>query len=230
MIGHLDKSAFKPKENYDEFYRGHRFEPLPEPQCYLADMVIPRVGWAVDTAMAISAASVLDLCCLDGFALLSLATRLDHLIGTGVDLSEPGVTIAQQRADKRRLKLRFIEAPVEGYRDELKYDLVLLFEAIEHFKDPDAVMETIRANMNPGATLLVSTPDADGRYGIANVEDVCHLQVYSHRLSSDLPEYPDSSPVKKPVISLPDYLNSQGFQVEQTAVWSDLVHCKAVLR
>lgn len=230
MLGHLNKSEFNPTENYDSFYQGHRFEPMPDPQCYLADLVIPRVGWALETAQAISAQHVLDLGCLDGFALLSLATRLPHLLGTGVDLSKPGIKLAQQRADAKHLKLRFIEARAEDFRDEVGYDLVLLFEAIEHFTDVEAVMAAIKANLNPGGTLLVSTPDAEGYYGIRNVEDTCHLQVYSHRHEGDLPQYPSDSPVKKPVISLPDYLESQGFRVESTDVWGDLVHCRAVLR
>jgi hypothetical protein len=106
--------------------------------------------------------------------------------------------------------------------------LVLLFEAIEHFTDPDAVMATIKANMNPGGTLLVSTPDAEGYFGIRNIEDICHLQVYSFRTQA-LPKYPVDSPVKKPVISLPRYLAKQGFIVESTNVWGALVHTRAVL-
>lgn len=229
MLGHLNKSEFVPTENYDEFYQGHRFEPMPEPQCYTADLVIPRVGWALDIAHAINAQHVLDLACLDGFALLSLANRLPHLLGTGVDLSNPGIKLAQQRADAQHFKLRFIEGRVEDFRDEVGYDLVLLFEAIEHFTDLEAVMTAIKANLNPDGTLLVSTPDAEGYYGIRNVEDTCHLQVFSYRKTADLPTYPEGSPVTKPVISLPDFLTEHGFRVESTDVWSDLIHCRAVL-
>lgn len=233
MLGHMNKSEFRPTENYQQFYQGHRFEPMPDPACYMADLVIPRVGWALEVASAISAQHVLDLCCLDGFALLSMANRLPHIVGTGVDLSADGVRLAQDRATIKKLNLRFIEGAVEDFQDEVGYDLVLLFEAIEHFTDVDKVMDTIKANMNPGATLLVSTPDAEGYYGIRNIEDTCHLQVYSHKLpfiKEGFPRYPEDSPVKKPVISLPHYLQSQGFMVESTDVWGELVHVRAVLK
>lgn len=229
MLGHMNKSEFKPTENYQEFYQGHRFEPMPDPACYTADLVIPRVGWALEVANAISAQHVLDLCCLDGFALLSMANRLPHLAGTGVDLSADGIRLAQDRADMKKLNLRFIEGDVEDFKDEVGYDLVLLFEAIEHFTDVDKVIANIKRNMNPGATLLVSTPDAEGYYGIRNTEDTCHLQVYSYR-TADLPSYPERSPIKKPVISLPRYLANQGFEIVSTDVWSELVHVQAVLK
>lgn len=228
MLGHLEKSSFDPQKNYNEFYAGHKFQPIPEPQCYLADMVIPRVGWAVDVAGEIRAGHVLDLCCLDGFALLSMATRLD-VAGTGVDLSADGIRLAQDRAMAKKLNLRFIEGRVEDFQDEVGYDLVLLFEAIEHFTNVEAVIDTIKRNMNPGATLLVSTPDAEGYYGIRNVEDTCHLQVYSHKPAADLPHYPADSPVKKPIISLPDYLVAQGFTIISNDVWDQLIHVRAVL-
>jgi 2-polyprenyl-3-methyl-5-hydroxy-6-metoxy-1,4-benzoquinol methylase len=226
MIGNLDKSEFVPDENYNDFYAGHKFEPMPESLALNATH-IPRVAWALDVAKEIDAENVLDLCCLDGFASLTLGKKLD-LDGIGVDLSQPGIKLANQRAEANRIPIEYIQKPIEDLKGQGDFDLVLLFEAIEHFKDVDKVMEVIKAHLKPGGTLLVSTPDAEGVFGISNTEDICHLQVYSHR-TKNLPTYKPSSPIVKPVISLPNYLTEQGFTVTETEVWNELVHCRAIL-
>lgn len=226
MIGSLPKEAFQPERNYNDFYANHAFEPLPEPLCYEADTVMPRVGWAVAVAEEIKAKRVLDLCCLDGFASLTIATQLG-IECHGVDLSEPGVELANERAEKNRLLAVFAAEAIEDMQEtETKYDLVLLFEAIEHFKDVDKVMEVIKQQLAPGGTLLVSTPDAEGFYGIGN-DDACHLQIYTHRES---PPYPfDPTWNHKPILSLPNYLRANGFKVVANDVWNELIHIRAVL-
>lgn len=224
MVGHLDKSEFKPEENYEEFYAGHKFEPFPEALALKADEVVPRVAWAVDIASEIGAKTVLDLCCLDGFASLTLASKLGVQV-VGIDLSKPGIALANQRAKDRDLPATYIEAAVEEDGPINNADLVLLFEAIEHFSDPDKVMEVIGKSLKPGGTLLVSTPDAEGHFGIENVEDICHLRVYTHKHSGELP---DITPEGKPIVSLPDYIASQGFKVVECDVWNELIHVRAI--
>lgn len=228
MLGSLNKDIFVPEENYNSFYEAHKFEPLDEHTALHVDLVLPRAAWAVDVADEIEAESLLDLCCLDGFVALTLANKLG-ISATGVDLSEPGIKLAKERAHKFQLPAQFFQMAIEDYNGS-KVDMITLFEAIEHFTDVDKVMEVIKQHLKPGGTLLVSTPDAEGHYGIRNIEDICHLQVYSYRQTDELPTYPEDSPVKKPVISLPDYIESQGFIIEETAVWNELVSVRAKLK
>jgi 2-polyprenyl-3-methyl-5-hydroxy-6-metoxy-1,4-benzoquinol methylase len=225
VIGNLDKSTFDPEKNYDEFYAGHKFEPMIEELSYVADEVVPRVAWAVDVAKDIGAKSVLDLCCLDGFAALTLANRL-RITATGIDLSAPGIKLAQERGQARNLPTGFHTMAVEDFVPGPTYDLVLLFEAIEHFTDVDKVMAVIKKSLNPGGTLLVSTPDAESKYGMGN-DDPCHLRVYTHQESPPFP-FPLNAP--KPIISLPNYLRNEGFEVKQNEVWNGLCHVRAVLQ
>lgn len=228
MIGSLDKSTFDPEKNYDEFYQDHKFEPMIEELSYVADEVVPRVAWAVDVARDIKAQTILDMGCLDGFAALTLANRLPGVKTEGMDLSEPGIKLANERAFKRNLQAVFLNASIEEWAPHPSYDLILLFEVIEHFKDVDKAMANIKGSLKPGGTLLVSTPDAEGTYGIGN-DDACHLQIYTYRTTDRFEAVPQGWS-GKPVISLPNYLESQGFEVVETAVWNDLVHCRAVLR
>lgn len=223
MIGHLTKDQFDPDKNYDEFYAGHKFEPFPESLALCADEVLPRVAWAVDVAKEIEAKNVLDLCCLDGFASLTLASKLG-IRAIGVDLSKPGIELANKRAQSYNLNALFFAEAIEDFAPtDTGMDMVLLFEAIEHFIDVDRVMSIIKAQLKPGGTLLVSTPDAEGRYGIQNTEDICHLRIYSHR------EDVDDLKAAKPIISLPSYLREQGFEVLETEVFNELIHCRAIL-
>lgn len=224
MLGNLTKDQFRPEENYIQFYEGHKFEPLDEHTSLNVDLVLPRAAWALDVARDIDAQSVLDLCCLDGFVALTLAHRLG-ITTTGVDLSEPGIKLAKQRASKFKLSAQFYQISVEDYRGPM-VDMITLFEAIEHFKDVDKVMNIIKAHLKPGGTLLVSTPDAEGKYGIANVEDICHLTVWTHKHNGELPT---ATPEGKPVRSLPDYLEAQGFEVVENEVYNELIHTRAVM-
>lgn len=225
MAGSLDKSAFNPTENYNEFYGDHKFTPLDEKTSLNVDLVLPRAAWALDVAQEIQASNALDLCCLDGFVALTLSHKLG-ISTTGVDLSRPGIKLLRERAKKHELPIDAYCMAIEDYKPTTTFDLVVLFEAIEHFTDVDKTMAAVKACMHPGATLLVSTPDAEGKFGIENTEDVCHLQIYTHRKAGELPT---STHQGKPIISLPDYLQAQGFEIEQTAVWNELVHVRAKL-
>jgi 2-polyprenyl-3-methyl-5-hydroxy-6-metoxy-1,4-benzoquinol methylase len=222
MVGHLDKSAFDPDKNYDSFYAGHSFEPFPEEYALTADLLVPRVAWALDIAREIEAKRILDLCCLDGFASLTIASQLGIPV-VGVDLSEDGIEMANRRA--KDLPATYLHGSVEHFTSDQRFDLILLFEAIEHFTDVDKVIGVIKQHLSPNGTLLVSTPDAEGVFGIGN-DDPCHLRIYSHRDSSELDKLTGS----KPIVSLPDYLREQGFSIVSNEVFNGLIHTRAVLR
>ena len=97
--------------------------------------------------------------------------------------------------------------------------MIVLFEAIEHVLDVDRIMAVVKERLRPYGTLLVSTPDAEGRYGMAN-SDPEHLRVYSHRGENELPANLRDG---RPVISLPDYLREQGFQVVSVELQDELL-------
>jgi 2-polyprenyl-3-methyl-5-hydroxy-6-metoxy-1,4-benzoquinol methylase len=155
---------------------------------------------------------------------LTLAYKLGIDVA-GVDLSEPGIKLANERARSKSLNAVFTQGAVEDYQGP-KFDMITLFEAIEHFTDVDKVMEVIKAHLKPGGTLLVSTPDAEGFFGIRNAEDICHLIVWTHRPDGELPT---STPEGKPIRSLPDYLESQGFTIVENEVYNDLINVRATV-
>jgi 2-polyprenyl-3-methyl-5-hydroxy-6-metoxy-1,4-benzoquinol methylase len=222
MLGSMDKSLFAADENYDQFYSQHQFEPFPDDLAVSAHLVVPRVGWAMDVAEDIDARNVLDLCCLDGFASLTLANHLG-LEAWGVDLSQDGIDLANQRADKWQLPAHYVPGAIESAIPHRKFDLVLLFEAIEHFTDVDKVMAEIKGHLKPGGTVLITTPDAEGVFGIGN-DDACHLRIYTYR------ESVGELKSTKPLVSLPAYIEAQGFEVVDCGVFNHLIQLRAVLR
>ena len=101
---------------------------------------------------------VLDVGCGGGFLLEELARR--GYSGTGIDLSPESVAIANQRldeigaADRLRAEVGSAYEPPAG-----PYDLVTLTDVLEHLEDPRACLRALRAQMNPGALLVISTPN-----------------------------------------------------------------------
>jgi 2-polyprenyl-3-methyl-5-hydroxy-6-metoxy-1,4-benzoquinol methylase len=228
VVGDYAKNFFNPEQNYDEFYGGHKFEPFPENLALVADEVMPRVGWALDVAREIDAKNLLDLGCLDGFCALTLAAKLG-IDTVGIDLSREGIRIAKERAEKYELPARFQTMEIEDYESPVQFDLISLFEVIEHFKEPAKVVEVCKRQLRHGGVLLVSTPDAEGDFGITNTEDICHLQVYTHR--DEVEDIPIGLLQRaiKPTISLPEYLRNHGFTVESVDVWNELIHVRATI-
>lgn len=185
MVGDPDKNDnnFTP-ENYEDFYEHHHFEPLGEDIAFSADEAIPRFGWGYSVIEELGAKSVLDLGCLDGSFLLTLATNLGCKV-TGVDLTKDGIDIAKKRAEAKGLEAEFYQGSVEDWLEKFiadgrKFDVVTFFEIIEHVEDPKAVLKQIDQVLAPGGSVLVSTPDYESPiYGADDEQNKCHIRLYT---------------------------------------------------
>jgi glycosyltransferase involved in cell wall biosynthesis len=119
-------------------------------------------------------ANLLDLGCSGG--LLSERIRaLGHTI-TGVDVVEiPGI---RDRVD------RFIQANLdEGLPEEVAahgpYDVVLCADILEHVRDPERLLESVRELLAPGGVLIASVPNFGHWY--ARTRTVLGLFDYDQR-------------------------------------------------
>jgi SAM-dependent methyltransferase len=74
----------------------------------------------------------------------------------GVELSPAAVAFAQRSF---RVDVRQAQVP-EGLPDG-PFDVVALWEVIEHFHRPDDVLAALSARLRPGGVLALSTPDLD---------------------------------------------------------------------
>jgi len=74
---------------------------------------------------------------------------------TGVEIMEAGAEFA-----RRHLGLNIISAPVEQANlTPAAYDIVAMFEVIEHLPDPAGVVGQLRNLLRPGGRLVISTPN-----------------------------------------------------------------------
>ncbi|MEE2829090.1 MAG: class I SAM-dependent methyltransferase [Myxococcota bacterium] len=101
----------------------------------------------------------------------------------GTDLSEHALAEASRRLDGEAVQLQhgglFDSGGVPG-----SFDVVTIFDVIEHIDDLDAAFEQLRVLLRPGGLLAVSVPVYDGPLGPlvdALDKDPTHL----HKLSRD---------------------------------------------
>jgi SAM-dependent methyltransferase len=75
----------------------------------------------------------------------------------GLELSEEAAAFAAGR-----LGLRVVREQAEhAHFDDGSFDVVAMFDVIEHLLDPMAVLRTARRVLRPGGVLLVTTPNLD---------------------------------------------------------------------
>lgn len=171
-------------ENYEEFYSDHYFQPFDDEGALNAHELLPRVGWALDVAKEIKPKTVLDLGCLEGFTVLTIANHVGSS-GVGVDLSKDGVELGRKRAAARNLDVEFVQGTLEDYmkqaiKEGRKFDLITAFEVMEHVLHPLEVFELIDQVLATSGTVLISTPDFEApTFGKDDEQNKCHIRLYT---------------------------------------------------
>lgn len=169
-------------DKYDEFYESHYFEPLPDEESIKAHRIFPRVAWALDVAKEFEPESVLDLGCLEGYALLTVLNHLPKAHGIGVDLSEDGILLGGKRAEKYNLDATFYQTTIEKFLEttDETFDFIMAFEVMEHVDDPERIFKLIDRVKTPDAQILISTPDFESPvFGKDDEQNKCHVRLYT---------------------------------------------------
>lgn len=98
---------------------------------------------------------VLDLSCGTGNYALTLAQR--GLGVVGVDLSEPMLRLAQEKAGRAGVELALVQADAKAlpFRPRT-FDLVTVILGLEFIRDPGRTLEEVRRILKPGARLVVA--------------------------------------------------------------------------
>lgn len=128
---------------------------------YLAAPLVDWLGWyhrwALDR-LPDGARSLLDIGCADGRFVHAAASQ--GVDARGVDHSARLVEIGNLRYGGDRLSRTAIE---ELKADGRVFDVVTMFEVIEHVIDPVSLLRTATSVLAPGGTIIVSTPNRLGR-------------------------------------------------------------------
>lgn len=177
---HHHHSTTITKDNYEEVYRDHEFTPVIDSKVHETHRHFPRVAWALDVAKEIGAKKILDLGSLDGFTILTLMAQSEAEYGHAVELSDTGVQLTRERAERLGLNIEVTQDNILNFTDMAEYDLIVMFEVLEHFIDPFAALEHIRSHMKPGATLLITTPAFESpQYGANDEANHFHLFLFT---------------------------------------------------
>ena len=98
---------------------------------------------------------VLDLGCAQGHT-CKFAKMLGAKSAFGVDFSKERIAIAK----KNNPGIEFLATDMHYFVDttNLTFDIIMLFDAIEHLEDSKALIENAKEILNPGGKIISSTP------------------------------------------------------------------------
>jgi len=118
------------------------------------------LGWDHQQALAeltsMPPARVLDVGCADG-QFLALAASAGHTV-TGVDFSPEDIEASRRQGFEAYVAdLSKDNALVAGNR---RFDVITLFQVIEHLEAPDLVFEQLGRLAAPGASLMIGCPSS----------------------------------------------------------------------
>ena len=98
---------------------------------------------------------ILDLGCGGGLVSESLS-RLGANV-TGIDFVKNNIEIAKQHSNKKKLKINYKHADIETLRIKNKYDVIIMYEILEHLDDWETFLLKISKNLKKKGILVIST-------------------------------------------------------------------------
>ena len=98
---------------------------------------------------------ILDVGCGGGIICEPLA-RLGAEV-TGIDFVPNNIKAAKIHCKKNGLKIRYIYKDIEKSKLDEKFDLILMFEVLEHLDDWKKTIKKIKKNLNKNGIIIIST-------------------------------------------------------------------------
>ncbi len=98
---------------------------------------------------------ILDVGCGGGIICEPLA-RLGAKV-TGIDFSPNNIKAAMLHSKKNKLKINYICKDVEKSKIDERYDIIIMFEVLEHLDNWKKTIKNIKNNLNKNGILIIST-------------------------------------------------------------------------
>jgi len=98
---------------------------------------------------------ILDVGCGGGIICEPLA-RLGAKV-TGIDFAPNNIRAAKIHSKKNKLKIKYIHKDVEKSKLYEKFDVILMFEVLEHLDDWKKTIKKIKKNLNTNGLIIIST-------------------------------------------------------------------------
>ena len=98
---------------------------------------------------------ILDVGCGGGLICEPLA-RLEANV-TGIDFVRKNIKAAQEHAKSKSLKINYKCQDIENINFDKKYDLIIIFEVLEHLDDWRNFIIRIKENLKSNGQIIIST-------------------------------------------------------------------------
>jgi len=98
---------------------------------------------------------ILDVGCGGGIICEPLA-RLGAKV-TGIDFSPNNIIAAKIHSKKNKLKINYINKDIEKSKLDEKFDIILMFEVLEHLDNWKKTIKNIKKNLNKNGLIIIST-------------------------------------------------------------------------
>ena len=114
--------------------------------CYILDQINNR---------NIRNLKILDVGCGGGIICEPLA-RLGAKV-TGMDFAPNNIIAAKIHSKKNKLKINYINKDIEKSKLDEKFDIILMFEVLEHLDNWKKTIKNIKKNLNKNGLIIIST-------------------------------------------------------------------------
>ena len=98
---------------------------------------------------------ILDLGCGGGLVSEGLSKLGANV--TGIDFVKDNINAAKIHAKKNNLKINYKTLDFENEKINSKFDVIVIFEVLEHLSNWKSFIEKIKLNLNPNGILIMST-------------------------------------------------------------------------
>ena len=98
---------------------------------------------------------ILDVGCGGGIICEPLA-RLGAKV-TGIDFAPNNIIAAKTHSKKNKLKINYINKDIEKSKLDEKFDIILMFEVLEHLDNWKKTIKNIKKNLNKNGLIIIST-------------------------------------------------------------------------
>jgi 2-polyprenyl-6-hydroxyphenyl methylase/3-demethylubiquinone-9 3-methyltransferase len=98
---------------------------------------------------------ILDIGC--GGGLISEGVSKLGADVTGIDFVKENIKVAKMHAKKNNLNINYIVKDFEKEKITSKFDVIIIFEVLEHLNDWELFLKKIRLNLKKNGILIIST-------------------------------------------------------------------------
>ena len=130
----------------------HKFNPIRI--LYIKENIIDSFKLEND-GKPLKKLKILDIGCGGGL-LSEPMSRLGADV-TGIDASEKNIQVAKLHAEKNKLNIKYFSTSPEKFKTDIKFDVILNMEIIEHVEDVDYFLKSSASLLKKDGIMFIAT-------------------------------------------------------------------------